>query len=151
MVFFFFLFLGGPAIYNYCTDTQSLSKPLSGHPWICPRLEILSLEGCSTLQSDSLRLLIESRLPASPRAYPLSKQPAVGTPFCQGTSASGYARSQAINASPSGLVAHGLPRRLRSIDVTRCHQISMEMVQWMRMYVADVKYEPAWTNTAVRD
>jgi hypothetical protein len=70
----------------------------------------------------------------------------VATPCYQGTSASGYARSQAINAFPSGF-----PRRLQSIDVTRCHQISKEMVQWMRMYVADVKYEPAWGSDAMRD
>ena len=27
------------------------------------------------------------------------------------------------------------------IDLTRCHQISKEMVQWLRMYVAEVKCE----------
>ena len=35
------------------------------------------------------------------------------------------------------------PQRLDSIDLTRCHQITKEMVQWMRMYVAEVKCETA--------
>ncbi|KAF9221025.1 hypothetical protein BS17DRAFT_803829 [Gyrodon lividus] len=35
------------------------------------------------------------------------------------------------------------PHRLTSIDVTRCHQISKEMVQWLRMYVRDVRCESA--------
>lgn len=35
----------------------------------------------------------------------------------------------------------GWPQRLQSIDLTRCHQISKEMVQWLRMYVAEVKCE----------
>jgi hypothetical protein len=59
------------------------------------------------------------------------------------TSASAYARSQAIANSPHISVALVGPRRLGSIDVTRCHQISKEMVQWLRMYVADVRCEPA--------
>ena len=35
----------------------------------------------------------------------------------------------------------GRPVRLESVDLTRCHQISKEMVQWLRMYVAEVKCE----------
>ena len=35
------------------------------------------------------------------------------------------------------------PQRLQSIDLTRCHQISKEMVQWLRMYVAEVKCDTA--------
>ena len=35
------------------------------------------------------------------------------------------------------------PQRLQMIDVTRCNQISKEMVQWLRMYVALVKCKPA--------
>lgn len=35
------------------------------------------------------------------------------------------------------------PQRLRTIDVTRCSQISKEMVQWLRIYVDEVKCEPA--------
>jgi hypothetical protein len=35
------------------------------------------------------------------------------------------------------------PLRLKAIDVTRCNQISKEMIQWLRMYVAEVKCESA--------
>jgi hypothetical protein len=58
--------------------------------------------------------------------------------------AAAYVRSRALhtyhNAHPS--VIQG-PQRLRTIDVTRCNQISKEMVQWLRMYVANVKCELA--------
>jgi len=60
------------------------------------------------------------------------------------SSASMYAQSLQHSA-PSFANARALlgPKRLHSIDVTRCHQISKEMVQWLRMYVTDVKCETA--------
>ena len=45
------------------------------------------------------------------------------------------------------------PQRLQMIDVTRCNQISKEMVQWLRMYVALVKCESAkgvWGEPAMQ-
>ena len=67
--------------------------------------------------------------------------------------AAAYARSRAQNpqlsAQHSALVG---PQRLCSIDVTRCTQVSKEMVQWLRMYVADVKCESAkgiWGESVV--
>lgn len=33
------------------------------------------------------------------------------------------------------------PLRIRVLDVTRCHEINKEMVQWLRMYVSEVRCE----------
>ena len=48
------------------------------------------------------------------------------------------APSSSSSASSSASSAFG-PQRLQSIDLTRCPQITREMVQWLRLYVADVK------------
>lgn len=58
------------------------------------------------------------------------------------SSASAYAQLQISVPANKARALLG-PKRLRSIDVTRCHQISKEMVQWLRMYVTEVKCEPA--------
>ncbi|KAI9451404.1 hypothetical protein F5148DRAFT_547695, partial [Russula earlei] len=49
---------------------KSLSAPKTTTTWICPKLETLNLDGCTTLDWDSLRTFVESRLPAHVRAYP---------------------------------------------------------------------------------
>ncbi|KAG6837184.1 hypothetical protein H0H93_013411 [Arthromyces matolae] len=112
------------------TSTGFLKGLSSSQPWICPRLEVLSVDGCTDFDWDALRSLVESRLPAIPIHPPCPSQTLVRTrsdkrALCQN------------DQSPS------TPRRLRHIDVTRCTQISKEMIQWLRMYVADVKCGPA--------
>ncbi|KAJ7459926.1 hypothetical protein FB451DRAFT_565931 [Mycena latifolia] len=120
----------------------------SSQPWACPKLEYLTLDGCTSLDWDSLRTFVESRLPANPHAYPRfqgvqafrSSQPTI-------TSASAAAAAHERSRSHPSRHPHPAvylgPLRLRAIDVTRCNQISKEMVQWLRMYVADVKCERA--------
>ncbi|TFK74862.1 hypothetical protein BDN72DRAFT_759242 [Pluteus cervinus] len=117
----------------------------SSQPWICPRLESLTLDGCTSLEWEYLRSLIESRLPANSQAY--SRQ---GIPLAPGitmlSSASAAAAAHARSKSHPNIRVTQPPvvfsaQRLRLVDVTRCSQISKEMVQWLRMYVADVKCE----------
>jgi|ERR1700722_13458605 len=124
---------------------QGLATPPTAQPWICPRLVSLNVDGCTALDWDSLRTLVESRLPTNSRGY---CRPSIGPPGVYShppphiCTASRSAALQAFPVSHSAVTAVS-PQRLVSIDVTRCHQISREMVQWLRMYVADVKCEPA--------
>ena len=98
-------------------DCQSLSTPPVAQPWICPKLVALNLDGCASLDWDSLRTFIQSRLPTNTRKNP-SRSP----------------------IDPNSLLPS--PQRICSLDVTRCPQINKEMLQWLRMYVADVRCEP---------
>jgi hypothetical protein len=136
--------------------------------WICPKLERLNLDGCTTLEWDSLRTFVESRLPAPVRAYPRQAVPPMLTlpPLTSASSASASASSVATTTSsstttlrqphPTHALAHptlhgrshsvppnvssfSWPLRLKSLDLTRCHQIGREMVQWLRLYVDEVK------------
>ncbi len=63
------------------------------------------------------------------------------------SSASAFAANAHILAhvpvTPQQKPGTNWPHRLQSIDLTRCHQISKEMVQWLKMYVADVKCDTA--------
>lgn len=143
---------------------------LSAHPptqdWICPRLETLSFDGCSTVNWDALRGLVESRLPAN-SSIRMVKPP--NKDFVRGntllsSSASSYAAQQqrqhmssASSSSFSTSVRSGGsssasrsssgtgPKRLKTIDLTRCHQISQEMIQWLRMYVSEVRCDSVKT------
>ncbi|KAG7088354.1 hypothetical protein E1B28_012358 [Marasmius oreades] len=126
---------------------KALSSPQS---WVCPRLETVVFDGCTSFDWDSLRTFVESRLPAN--SYPQyqsieafrSRNIAVAS-----SSASACARRRPIVRSASHAVLPG-PKRIRSMDVTRCNQISKEMVQWLRMYVPQVKCEAAkglWGET----
>jgi len=120
----------------------------SSQPWVCPKLDSIVLDGCS-FDWDSLRTFVESRLPANSHAYPRfkdaqafrSSQPTITS---ASTAAAAHARSRSHPPprNPHPAVFLG-PLRLRAIDVTRCNQISKEMVQWLRMYVAEVKCERA--------
>lgn len=146
---------------------QGLSSPQSsssgGQEWICPLLDTLSFDGCSAAPWDALRALVEARLPASASADARLLGPArSGTTFS--SSASAYAASQRTSSSSSlaamaansrisrassaaqpkeggGIGRNEMegPCRLRVIDLTRCPQISKEMVAWLRMYVAEVR------------
>lgn len=98
----------------------------------CPKLETLNLDGCTSLDWDSLRTFVECRLPG----HHSTLRQLHGI-----SSASAYANTRYGSLPPNFEVAIFKPRRLRSIDVTRCHQISKEMVQWLKVYVADVKCE----------
>lgn len=117
-----------------CFLLKSLSAPPASHPWIIPKLERLNLDGCTTLEWDALRTLVESRL-----AGKSSHVSTAATPRpVSSASASAYIHALASTRCNSPVPG---PRRLSSIDVTRCHQISKEMVQWLRMYVRDVRCE----------
>ncbi|KAI0075093.1 hypothetical protein K474DRAFT_1691991 [Panus rudis PR-1116 ss-1] len=138
---------------------KNLSTPPTSQTWICPKLTTLTLEGCTSLHWEALRTFVESRLPAHSRAFPRqfvphpNSSPIVSTtppqmhPTTTSTSsASAFAAKAHILAhapltqsAKSTANAFGWPQRLQSIDLTRCHQISKEMVQWLRMYVAEVK------------
>lgn len=138
---------------------QIFATPAAAQTWVCPKLTILWLEGCTSVDWEALRAVVESRLPAQSHALPPQK---IGTgsstasasasvnplPSKPSSSASAFA-SQAhilsrvpITSSSSGYNALIGPRRLESLNLSRCHQISREMVQWLRMYVAEVKCEP---------
>ncbi|KAN0087563.1 hypothetical protein V8E55_006184 [Tylopilus felleus] len=115
---------------------KNLSTPPASHPWVCPKIERLSLDGCTSLEWDSLRSLVESRL--SGKSSQLSST-SMSTTRMSSASASAHIHALAAGRC-SPLPA---PRRLTSIDVTHCHQINKEMVQWLRMYVPDVSCDPA--------
>lgn len=145
---------------------QSLSTPSSSQTWLCPKLTNLSLEGCTSLDWEALRTFVESRLPAEALAFPRQlitppmTLPAATTMVLHSTPPTRTA-STTVTSSASSFATHahilartpvrptpdptlmslGWPQRLQSIDLTRCHQISKEMVQWLRMHVAEVKCE----------
>jgi len=119
----------------------------SSQPWACPKLESLTLDGCTNLDWDSLRTFVESRLPANSHTYPrYQNAQAFRSSQMTTTSASAVAARPRVypaalrTSHPGALLG---PQRLRSIDVTRCNQISKEMVQWLRIYIPNVKCEPA--------
>ncbi|KAF7346422.1 F-box domain-containing protein [Mycena sanguinolenta] len=136
-----------------CEEASSgLFRGLSGsQPWVCPKLESLTLDGCTSLDWDSLRTFVESRLPANSYAYSHFQNGAQGFRSSQATitsaSTAAAAHARLRSSHPPARNVHPPvflgPIRLRAIDVTRCSQISKEMVQWLRMYVASVKCERA--------
>ncbi|KAG6868982.1 hypothetical protein C0993_006504 [Termitomyces sp. T159_Od127] len=117
------------------TSSAFLKSLSSSQSWVCPQLEILSLHGCTAYDWDSLRGLVECRLSTIPLAYP---QPQPSLTSCAASICLKGQVQPEIDHLPSVT-----PRRLRAIDVTRCSQISKEMVQWLRIYVNEVKCEPA--------
>ena len=112
--------------------TQNLSTPPASHPWVCPKLEHLCLDGCTSVEWDSLRGLVESRLSGKPSQLPPTSTSAMRVI----SSASASAHVHALTSGRCSPVP--TPRRLASIDVMHCHQINKEMIQWLRMYVRDV-------------
>ncbi|KAI0731906.1 hypothetical protein C8Q72DRAFT_181509 [Fomitopsis betulina] len=135
------------------------ATPAAAQTWVCPKLTTLWLEGCTSVDWEVLRAVVESRLPAQSRALPPQKigkglstasasASANALPSKASSSASAFA-SQAhilsrvpVTSSSAGYNTLLGPRRLESLDLSRCHQISKEMIQWLRMYVAEVKCEP---------
>lgn len=136
---------------------KGLSVPSVVQTWVCPKLESLSLEGCTSLDWDALRAFVESRLPPHSRAYPqLNASSALYLPAPRTYSTSvavtsgrhpnpSQSQSQpstlgrSHSAPPKTSVPLTWPQRLKSIDLIHCHQISKEMIQWLRLYVAEVK------------
>lgn len=121
---------------------QDLSAPPVAHPWVCPKLERLNFDGCTALEWDALRGLVESRLSGRPSQLSSASAAAAAprSSFVSTASASAHIHALSLSRPATPMMQ---PRRLLSIDVTRCHQISKEMVQWLKMYVRDVRCEPA--------
>ncbi|KAF9077709.1 hypothetical protein BDP27DRAFT_1311542 [Rhodocollybia butyracea] len=126
-------------------SSSLLNSLASSQPWICPKLDTITLDGCTSLDWDSLRSFVESRLPAN--SYPRYQDArAFRSAQIAAVSASAVAAGHRSNKSRSTQHPQAVlpgPRRIRSIDVTRCSQISQEMVQWLRMYIPEVKCEPS--------
>ncbi|EIW59687.1 uncharacterized protein TRAVEDRAFT_97912, partial [Trametes versicolor FP-101664 SS1] len=148
---------------------RNFATPPVSQTWVCPKLATLSLEGCTSIDWETLRSIVESRLPPHSRAFPrqaAQHDPAPASrPVVSMSSASASSQRPVASSSSSSsasafaatayILAHqpsapavsssslavGRPVRLESMDLTRCHQISKEMVQWLRMYVAEVKCE----------
>ncbi|KAH9889865.1 hypothetical protein C8Q73DRAFT_652861 [Cubamyces lactineus] len=145
---------------------RNFAAPPVSQTWVCPKLATLSLEGCTSIEWETIRSIVESRLPPHSRAFPRQTarqaspspaRPAVSSASVSSasgqrpavssstSSASAFAATAHIlshqPATSSASHAVGRPVRIESMDLTRCHQISKEMVQWLRMYVAEVKCE----------
>ncbi|KAH9480329.1 hypothetical protein JR316_0006927 [Psilocybe cubensis] len=119
---------------------KALSLP---QPWTCPHLEYVTLDGCTSFAWDSLRSFIESRLPADPHAYKRYHHSTAPKMSSASAAAADYVRMKSLQErNPHGALL-AAPQRIQMIDVTRCNQISQEMIQWLRMYVASVKCESA--------
>jgi hypothetical protein len=109
----------------------------------------VTLDGCISFDWDSLRTFVESRLPATPsyKRYHANVGSIVSSASAAAADYARFKNRQDRNGQLSG------PQRLQMIDVTRCNQISNEMVQWLRMYVALVKCESAkgvWGEPAMQ-
>jgi len=133
-----------------CEDVTSnflkaISMPTVTSTQTCQKLETLSLDGCTSFDWDSLRTFIESRLPGRSSQHLSQELPAndrLTATFPMSLASARKHRLQQLKPAHSWTVQPGF-KRLRSINVTRCHQISKEMAQWLRMYVAEVACEPA--------
>ena len=121
------------------SKSKPLKKLLYLYYEVCPKLDALCVDGCASLEWDHIRSFIESRLPANPAKYHTSPISLMSTASAQAAAA---AKAQQVSQRityPTAIT----PQRLRSIDITRCTQLSKDMIQWLRMYVADVRWETA--------
>lgn len=122
---------------------RGLSK---SSPWVCPRLQTVNFHGCLNLDWDSLRGFVESRLPPNPHTFQRYHATTSSIVSSASEAAAALNRQKQVQAVARPRVYPGAnvhPQRIQAIDVTRCPQISKEMVQWLRMYVAEVKCETA--------
>ena len=96
---------------------------------MAPRLEVLSLEGCSAASVDWNRLsrIVESRIPSET--------------MHRHHNARSYASVSAAMRERGEFLGGDLgpPRRIRSLDLSRCGQFSRAQLQWLRMYVVEVR------------
>lgn len=88
------------------------------------------------LEWDALRTFVEARLPPNPNGFTRYYTSTTTMTTSASAAAAAQARAKAHYTSHSGVLP---PQRLRSIDVTCCTQISWEMIQWLKMYVAEVR------------
>jgi hypothetical protein len=141
-----------PAPPSACADAhafllQILCEPAPAQPWLCPSLEALSLEGCASVAWSDLRNLVEARLPSHSRSY-RTWSPAPGVswttdhPIQRPPAKAVSLHARAMSSPPADCVdVFGWPCRLRSLDVTRCHRLSSDMVRWLRRTGCAVKYD----------
>ncbi|KAI0031056.1 hypothetical protein K488DRAFT_52904 [Vararia minispora EC-137] len=137
---------------------KSLTIPTT-HSWICPNLETLILDGSTKLPFDALRSFVEARLSPHLRAYPRAVPPSSATAYRSPTCAyylsfdnesmrpSRSSRPPLTSCRSHSTPPHDTgdalawPQRLQCLGLARCHQFSREMLQWLRMYVPDVRLD----------
>jgi len=114
---------------------MELSTPPQAQQWTLPLLERLSVEGCTSasLDWDSLSKLVESRIPSQTMHRPARSVASV--------SAAIYEKRGFLGGDL------GPPKRLRVLDLSRCNQFNREQLQWLRMYVLDVRCEAPKANS----
>ncbi|PPQ76619.1 hypothetical protein CVT24_011323 [Panaeolus cyanescens] len=126
---------------NEDISNHTLKVLASASPWPCPRLERLSVSGCLCFDWDALRSLIENRLPANPHALKRYHTSVASLVSSASAAAAEHERMRTRQSQDrhgqSNLIAG--PQRIKVVDVSGCTQISKEMLQWLRMYVASVK------------
>ncbi|TFK96851.1 hypothetical protein BDV98DRAFT_485333, partial [Pterulicium gracile] len=122
-------------------DVEDMGTLSSTRPWVLPNLSSLTLDSCTAFTWDALRTLVESRLPPDTTPRSMAAIPHQNQPPKYPTS-SASAAAAVFASSKASTSAYPLPvpgaKRLSYVDVTRCVQISKEMVQWLRMYVDEV-------------
>jgi len=111
------------------SSLNALCTPARGQTWILPRLEELNLEGCTTTSVDWkwLSKIVESRIPSET--------------MHRHHNARSYASVSAAMRERGEFLGGDLgpPKRIRVLDLSRCGQFSREQLQWLRMYVVDVR------------
>ncbi|GJJ15551.1 hypothetical protein Clacol_009829 [Clathrus columnatus] len=133
---------------------KGMSSPVQLNEWILPSLSTLNLEGCTSVEWDDLKNLVESRLPSSSASSAArtmsttSSSYALYTQSRHTSSASQFARTLTQTPYISQSRAHYPPMihqppsltpcKIAKLDLTRCSQISRERIQWLRMYVSEV-------------
>jgi hypothetical protein len=109
---------------------QALATPALGAPWVCPALEHLSIEGCSGLAWTALRALVQARQPVHTRHFAALAPGAWEWPAPE-AAAPAHVRSLSSPPCADGGRGRGWPARLRSLDVSRCRQLSGTMLGWL--------------------
>ncbi|KZV73804.1 hypothetical protein PENSPDRAFT_573940 [Peniophora sp. CONT] len=134
---------------------QSLAVPVN-QAWACPNLDTLCLDGCSSFDFASLRACVEARLAPDVRAFPGPRPSKTSPPSAPTSSTSSesvaltrYPRRPSVatngrshSAPPDGAGTWTWPSRLRRVSLTRCEQLSVEMLGWLRVYVPEVTPAP---------
>ncbi|KAF8503224.1 hypothetical protein BU17DRAFT_58517 [Hysterangium stoloniferum] len=115
-----------------CNLLKGMSAPLQPNEWILPSLTTLNLEGCTSVEWDDLKTLVESRLPSSSASSAAKFSSADSSGFSTASKLA-YASYRASSATTSSSAS-----QYARLDLTRCSQISRERIQWLRMYVGEV-------------
>lgn len=128
---------------------KGLSVPAQINEWIIPSLSTLNLEGCTSVEWDDLKTLVESRLPSSSASsaargtslyalYTQSRSTSSASQFAKTHPHTSYNTQSRSYPSPTVPSIPSFPRKVAKLDLTRCSQISRERIQWLRMYVGEV-------------